>query len=683
MFPHHKIDWHLSRLEGRLDQAPDDAATRLDYAEHCLSKAMFHDGGEPWLNRALTQARRVLGTDPTNTGSLVIAGVALVGLERLEPASRYLDQALKEDHRRADVHFGLGLMNALEGDRHQALREFEIACRLAPESFEAHHKLALVLWARARELGTPKRLLERSQFHTTRALSLDPTPAIQLQLQFHLAMTALHTKRWADAHKLLYPLLESERLADRARYSLGVASYHLGKHKNAILYLRQHLQNHPEDPRVHARIGMSFLQLGEFSKARTACNRALAVDPTNTEARWTLGCALIEEGQRDDAIQVFKDLLADQPEHIPAFTELVRLRVEAGDLRWLERALRTEVSGFDRLPVKAVMEGPHGEERPVTPRAATRNRVAILLKALGDARRPGHDAVSTALSCIALTTDEGMRHLLWEAALRFTSEHAAARVVKHLDQPGVQFDPAVARELLALTDLVPEDLITRGLNVTEEDLNRAAVDRHGPARDLTVHRKRIESEREVARAWQAQLLLALGSRGGANARNLLVRWEAEADRDLRIAAQTALALRGEPEDTLRNEARRFRAEGALDALNAGLAPVSVHNRPTPLPDGSPTPCSTCGRRVSEVGHILRGADAAVCDRCMGEIAGRRREIATDDPARECALCHKTNTQTRGVFVYQGVAICSDCLDQSLGLVEREAVDRYFLDLAAR
>ncbi|MCA9569682.1 MAG: tetratricopeptide repeat protein, partial [Myxococcales bacterium] len=343
MFPHHKLDWNLSRLESRLDASPDDGASRLDYAEHCLSKAMFHGGGEPWYNRALTQARRVLASDPSNTGAMVIAGVSLVGLERSEPATKYLDQALKEDHRRADVHYGLGLMHEQDGDRHQALREYEMACRLAPESFETHHKLALVLWSRARELGMPKRLVERSQFHTTRALSLDPTPTITEQLQFHLAMTALHSQRWNEAHKLLLPLLDSERMADRAKYFVGVASYHLGKHKNAILYLRQHLEGHPDDPRVHARIGMSFLQLGEFAKARTACNRALAVDPTNADARWTLGCALVEEGQRDDAVQVFKELLADEPEHVPAFTELARLRAAGGDLRWLQKALRTEV----------------------------------------------------------------------------------------------------------------------------------------------------------------------------------------------------------------------------------------------------------------------------------------------------------------------------------------------------
>lgn len=676
MYPHHKLDWHISRLEQRLAEVPDDTAARLDYAEHCMSRAMFHDGDEPWFNRALTQAKRVLGNDPGNVGAQVIAGLALVGLERLDPATRYLDQALKAHHDRADVHFALGTMHRANDDLHEAVRELEIACRLAPESFEIHHALALVLWGRAKQIGMPKRLIERSQYHTTRALELDPTLTIASELRFHLAMTALQTGRWNEAHKILSLLSEHDRYRDKVRFSLGVASYHLGKYKNAILYLRQHLERHPEDPKVHARIGMAYLQLGEIDKARTACKRTLAVEPHNQEARWTLGCALLEQGQPDEAGSVLKDLLGDAPDHVPAFTELVRLR--RGDRKWMEHALRAEVSGYDRLPLQAVLDGPDGQRR-VTPRQSTRNRIAILLQALGRERK---DATPVVLAAMQLTTDETVRFLLWEAALQFCSEGVAKRVVDHLEEPGVRFDVEVALQLLSVTELVPEPLVTKGLNVGEEDLNRAAVDRHGPAADLRAHRKRIEAERKGARAWQALLLLAVGDRGSEHGRMLLVRWAAEADRDLKLAAQTALALLGDAEATerLRNEARRYRAEPYVDALVAGRTPTSHTATPRPLDEDTDAHCSTCGRRHPEVGHLLGGSDAIVCDRCMTEIATQRRSLAIDDPATGCSLCGKTNTQVRAVYDYQGVFVCSDCVDRSLGLVEREAVDRFFVGL---
>ena len=173
MFPHDKLDWHMTRLDRRLDQSPEDIGVRLEYATTCLSKAWWHQGGEVWFNGALTQARRILQHDPANPGALVIAGASLVQLGRFDPGARYLDEALRLSPGRADVHLALAQMHRAQRDLHQAVREAEIACRLAPDSWEVNHLLSMVLWERSQELGGRGRLAERSQFHTVRALQLD------------------------------------------------------------------------------------------------------------------------------------------------------------------------------------------------------------------------------------------------------------------------------------------------------------------------------------------------------------------------------------------------------------------------------------------------------------------------------------------------------------------------------
>ena len=189
LFPHQKLDWSIKRLEQRVTATPDDASARLDLALHCLSKAWFHDGGEVWFNKALTQARRVLQADPSSPGALVVAGAALVGLGRLEPASTYLDEALKTAPDNAAVHLAMGAAHEAarklgepKGDRHQAVRELEWACRLAADAWEPHWQLGKLLWERASELGAPggsQRMMERSQYHTVRALELGPSPAVE------------------------------------------------------------------------------------------------------------------------------------------------------------------------------------------------------------------------------------------------------------------------------------------------------------------------------------------------------------------------------------------------------------------------------------------------------------------------------------------------------------------------
>ena len=118
LFPHQKLDWNLARLEKYLDEHPTDLAVRLEFAGACLSRAAFHHGGEPWFEKALNQARQASGglqSDPRAPAALVIIGACLIGLDRLEPARKHLDDAARLDPSRADVHYALGLW-------HQAAR---------------------------------------------------------------------------------------------------------------------------------------------------------------------------------------------------------------------------------------------------------------------------------------------------------------------------------------------------------------------------------------------------------------------------------------------------------------------------------------------------------------------------------------------------------------------------------
>ena len=51
---------------------------------------------------------------------------------------------------------------------------------------------------------------------------------------------------------------------------------------------------------------------------------------------------------------------------------------------------------------------------------------------------------------------------------------------------------------LAAAAALPEPVLTRGLTLEEEDLKRAAVDRHGPTSDVNTHRKNVETQRRGA-----------------------------------------------------------------------------------------------------------------------------------------------------------------------------------------
>jgi hypothetical protein len=218
------------------------------------------------------------------------------------------------------------------------------------------------------------------------------------------------------------------------------------------------------------------------------------------------------------------------------------------------------------------------------------------------------------------------------------------------------------------------------------------VERRGPARDVGDHRKGVDDERREARAWQALVLLALATRGSRAAsddatatsatRALLVRWAAEADADLADAANAALVLLGDEAAAaaLRKRARARGDEYLVDAMAAQVRAPSLANPVHPIAPGEDRTCTTCGRRSSDVPTMMVSAQAAICSHCLADIASQRRGLETVDPEIVCALSGRGTFETAAMYVYRGTAVCREVVDQGLGVLEREAVDRYLAAL---
>lgn len=664
MYPHQKLDWTAGRLEATLAEHPDDLGARLELARICLSRGLYHGGGEPQLTLALQHARKALQVDPGSVEAMVLAGASLVGVDRPEAAQKYLDEAVRLDPERADLHLALGAMYRGQGDRHLALRHLETACRAAPDAWEVHLLLGRTLAERARQVGG-SRLVERSQYHLVQALKLDPGPDLLPVVLRDLGQSCLATGRYAEAEKLFTRLREHPKFAALARKHLGQVAFALGKYKNAIQHYRHYLEAAGDEPQALTQVGLSYLHLGELERAREACHRALLLDPHYAAARHALACVLIEEGQSAEAMRLLREALEEDPGDLPCYVELVRLRRRLGDVPWLGRALSAEVEGFDRLPAVGGADGA---------RARTRQRIDVLLDEL---RAVGPSSIATVLSCVELTEDEGLRFTLWEASCALAGGHVADEVAARLREPGRSYSVGLARNALAAAAWIPEPALTAGLNVTVDDIQRAAVERRGPQNDLAAHRRAVEAEREIARAYQAILLLAVASRRSRSSRTLLASWGRDADPEFQVAVLAAQVLAGEAEAAaaLRRRAQERGQGPMVEKLFARVSPDRALAEPHPVRSGTDTHCSSCGRTGKEATHLMAGTRAVVCDHCMAEIARRRRSLAAPDDAT-CHLCDRTQFEARGLFRLNGVDVCTPCLDLSIGLLEREEIDRF-------
>ena len=333
LFPHQKLDWIISRLGDRVESNPDDPTARIQLASAMVSRGLYHGGGERVCNDALAHVRKALADDPANVDGLVVAALALCGMERPRAASRYLDQAVRVDGELPHLRLAMGKMEGLRGEHGQAVRQLEAACRLAPEAWETHLELGRALMALARREGNPPRLVERAQYHLVQTLQREPATERTPEVIRDLGLVCMQTGRHREAERFFTRLKQHDRHRAQAHLHLGEVSYQLGKYNNAIQHLRQFLRMHPDNPDVLARVALCWFQLGEYGRAREACHKALMADPDHVEARYALGCALMEEGVSAEGMKVFREALKERPDHMPSYTEMVRARRAAGDTR--------------------------------------------------------------------------------------------------------------------------------------------------------------------------------------------------------------------------------------------------------------------------------------------------------------------------------------------------------------
>jgi hypothetical protein len=72
---------------------------------------------------------------------------------------------------------------------------------------------------------------------------------------------------------------------------------------------------------------------------------------------------------------------------------------------------------------------------------------------------------------------------------------------------------------------------------------------------------------------------------------------------------------------------------------------------------------------------MAGTHAVICDVCVLSVGTHRRELVAPDDGC-CSFCGRSHLEAPGLFEKDAVTICGHCLDLSLGLVERQEVDRF-------
>jgi TolB-like protein/Flp pilus assembly protein TadD len=234
-------------------------------------------------------------------------------------------------------------------DNETAIRMLERAVAVDPSFPAAYAELARAYNIKAFYFTSDaeaRNLTERASVTVDKALSLDPNLA-----EAHFARGVI---LWTDANR--FP------------------------HEQAIQEYRRALALNPALDDVHRELGLVYSHIGLFEKAWEEIDKAVAINPSNTLARFRFGVINLYQTKYGEAFAVFNRIpreVTSSPWSLYAATALLHLERKKEAENVIEQFLRSypHDEGGAVTSVKAMLLAKHGKEREAE--AAIKSAIAI------------------------------------------------------------------------------------------------------------------------------------------------------------------------------------------------------------------------------------------------------------------------------------------------------------------
>jgi tetratricopeptide (TPR) repeat protein len=323
------------QFQKAIELRPDYVLARLALAQLQVSRTEY--------DAALKTAEAILSIDPGNVNARLIESAALMGQKRYTESRTLLDAMVKVSPSSPDVLFQMGVVNLAESKYKEAEEAFRRSYQLNPansrglmgvvETHMAQNKpdaaLAL-LQAESDKAPTRMDLLLAMGNTAVRAGKYDLAIATFNKLQSQLdkgskAQGDLYLRigetyrRKGDLNAAVQALQNARQSLPENTIVLGTLALTLdgaGRRPEARKVYEATLKIQPDNPVALNNLAFLMAETGaDLDDALTKAQRAKQLMPALYEISDTLGWIYLKKNLSDNAIDVFKELVAKQPNH--------------------------------------------------------------------------------------------------------------------------------------------------------------------------------------------------------------------------------------------------------------------------------------------------------------------------------------------------------------------------------
>lgn len=188
------------------------------------------------------------------------------------------------------AHLHLGDYWQAQGRLEEAVREYALAVRHAPDDAEARDALAAALLAQGRSAEASVEL--------EAALKLQPSLA---DAHRHLALALEQQGRSNEALQHLQACVQLAPDDAEAQAMLGTQLLRSGQLEPALIHLDRSARLRPDQPETLCNLGIALMQRGSVDQALTCLDNAVRLKPAVPEFHYNLARALEQKGRRQEA----------------------------------------------------------------------------------------------------------------------------------------------------------------------------------------------------------------------------------------------------------------------------------------------------------------------------------------------------------------------------------------------
>ncbi|MBS1856297.1 MAG: tetratricopeptide repeat protein [Acidobacteria bacterium] len=375
-----EIEQARQQFQKAIELRPDYIIARLELARLQVTRGEY--------DAALKTAEAVLAIDSGNVNARLVESAALMGQKKFNDSRQILDAMIKGAPSSPDVLFQLGVVNLAEGKYKEAEDAFRRSYQLNPANSRGLMGVVETNMAQ----NKPDEALALLQAESDKAPN-------RVDLLVALANTAVRAGKWdfaVQTYQRALGLMGKDPKAQGDIYlRIGETYRRKGDLPSAVQALQKARETMPQDPLVLSTLALTLDGAGRRAEARQVYEATLKIQPDNAvvlnnlafllaenggdlddaltkatrakqllpslaEVSDTLGWIYLKKNLPDQAIDIFKDLVAKQPDHSTYRYHLAMAYSQKGDksraIEQLKEALKANPPSEEKKKIQDLIQ---------------------------------------------------------------------------------------------------------------------------------------------------------------------------------------------------------------------------------------------------------------------------------------------------------------------------------------